>query len=64
MYISNFLNLINYFDYIVLWMGVLRYVVCLSVHLENVPETDITFYKYRENNVYLWNIFTSVHCEL
>lgn len=37
MYISNFLNLINYFDYIVLQMGVLRYVVCLSVHLENVP---------------------------
>jgi len=45
-------------------MGVLRYVVCLSVHLENVPETDVTSYKYEENNVYLWNIFTNVHCEL
>ena len=63
MYISNFLNLINYFDYIVLQMGVLRYVVCLSVHLENVPETDVTSYKCGENNVYLWNIFTNVHCE-
>ena len=44
-------------------MGVLRYVVCLSVHLENVPEKDVTSYKCGENNVYLWNIFTNVHCE-
>ena len=45
-------------------MGVLRYVVCFKCSPENVPGTHVTSYKYEENNVYLWNIFTNVHCEL